>query len=177
MSEALAAGNLDIIVEESDLRLKMTLPARVNWLAFGLHSLALVVWLLMLAAVLVYIVRGLSSSFVLTAILVLWIAVWLWFGRFLWSRWQYHAANREILFVNDEQFVIRRPVSILGLTTAYDMNHISGLYHSDQHRCPAFDYAYSHVFFGRSLNEEQSNFVVDELNRRYFPNMAEMETG
>ena len=165
----MSAGNDQVIVEELDQRLKVTLPTGVNWPAFALHSLAILIWLGMLVAVLVYLFRGLSSSFVLTAILLLWLLIWLWFGRFLWRRWQYHASNREVLFVDPEQFIIRRPVSILGLTWAYDMNHISGLYYSDLHNCPAFDYAYHHVYFGRMLEKESVEYLIGELNRRYFP--------
>ena len=172
----MSAGKPDILFEEDDQRLKVTLPSRVSWPAFVLHTLAIIVWMAMLAAVLVYLVRGLSSTFVLTIILLGWILIWLWFGRFLWSRWQYHAANREILFVSEDQLIIRRPVSILGLTWAYDMEHVSGLYYSEQHRCPAFDYAYMHVYFGQMLDEEQAKYVVDELNRRYFPNTPPAET-
>jgi len=165
----LSAREADIIFEENDQRLKLILPLRVNWLMLLLHSLALVVWLAMLVTVLLYLLRGLSSTLVLTVILLIWLLIWLWFGRFLWARWQYHAANREILFINADQLVIRRPVSILGLTTAYDRQHVSNFYYSDQHNCPAFDYAYLHVYFGRTLDESQAHQVIDELNRRYFP--------
>jgi hypothetical protein len=166
----LTAGKRNIQFEEGDQRLKVVLPSPVNWPAFALHTLALIVWMAMLLAVVIYLLRGLSSTFVLTVILLGWILVWLWFGRFLWTRWQYHAANREILFIDEERLIVRRPVSILGLTSAYDMAHIDGLYYSEKHRCPAFDYAYQHVYFGRMVTEEQARIVIDELNRRYFPN-------
>jgi hypothetical protein len=123
----------------------------------------------MLAAVLVYLIQGLSSSFVLTVILLIWLLIWFWFGRFLWTRWQYHAANRELLFIEPEQFIIRRPVSVLGLTWVYDIGHIERMYYSEQHRCPAFDYAYQHVYFGRSLARDQAEDLITQLNRRYFP--------
>ena len=165
----------EITFEESDQRLKVVLPAGINWPVFVLHSLALLIWLGMLVAVLVYLLRGLSSSLVLTIILLIWLLIWLWFGRFLWARWQFHAANREILFIETEQLIIRRPVSILGLTWVYDMAHVSRLYYSDQHRCPAFDYAYQHVYFGRSLDESQARRLVSELNGRYFPEEPEEE--
>ena len=165
----------EILFDESNQKLKVVLPAGVNWPAFILHSIALLIWLGMLIAVLIYLVRGLSSSFVLTAILLLWLLIWFWFGRFLWTRWQYHAANREVLFVEPDQLIIRRPVSILGLTWVYDMSHIDGLYYSKQHNCPAFDYAYQHVYFGRMLDEEQAKMLIGELNRRYFPEEASEE--
>jgi len=156
-------------LEEGERRLKVVIPFGIHGLAFGLHSLALLVWLGMLVAVLVYLLRGLSSSFVLTAILIIWLLIWLWFGRFLWARWQYNAASREVLFVDEEQIILRRPVSILGLTWSYDMSHVSRVYYSDQHNCLAFDYAYLHVYFGRALSEPQAKELMEELNRRYFP--------
>jgi hypothetical protein len=174
-NERLNDSDQEISFEETEDRLKVVLPLGINWLAFILHSLALLIWLGMLGAVLVYLIDGRSSSLVLTAILLLWLLIWLWFGRFLWTRWQYHAANREILFIEPEQLVLRRPVSILGLTWTYDMNHISRLYYSEQHDCPAFDYAYSHVYFGRSLGEEQSSRLIEVLNDRYFPEEANDE--
>lgn len=133
------------------------------------YTLSLVIWVAMLALVIAYVLRGLSSSFVLTALIVLWTIVWFWFGRFLWNRWQYHAANREILFIDDEQIIIRRPVSILGQTTAYDLNHVSPFYFSEQHDCAAFDYAFLHVYFGMGLDHEDGRELVAELNERYFP--------
>lgn len=172
----MGADNADIVFEENDKRLKVTLPVRASRLALALHSLALVVWLAMLATVLVYLVGGMSSTWVLTIILLIWSLVWIWFGRFLWTRWQYHAATREILFVDEEQLVIRRPVSILGSTTAYDKGHVSPFYYSEQHHCPAFDYAYLHVYFGRTLSERQARDVVDELNRRCFPDNVRAAT-
>jgi hypothetical protein len=165
----------EIIFEENEQRLKVILPLGRNWLMLALHTLALMVWLVMLAAVFFYLLDGRSSSIVLTVILLLWMVIWLWFGRFLWTRWQYHAASREILFIEPEQLVIRRPVSILGLTWAYDMDHISRLYFSERHRCPAFDYAYQHVYFGRSLAEAQASELIEELNGRCFPEAVDEE--
>ena len=136
-----------ISFEETPERLKVTIPVRPSRPMRIVYTASLVVWLGMLALVVSYVLRGLSSSFVLTALLVLWTIVWFWFGRFLWNRWQYYAANREILFVDKEQIIIRRPVSILGQTTAYDFAHISPFYYSEQHKCPAFDYAFLHVYF------------------------------
>jgi hypothetical protein len=66
-------------------------------------------------------------------------------------------------------------VSILGLTWVYDRSHVSRLYFSDQHHCPAFDYAYLHVYFGRSLAEPAARQLIDDLNGRYFPDEVEEE--
>ena len=158
-------------VEDGIERLKIVIPLRINWPLFLLFSIALLVWLAMLLVVLIYIVRGMSTNFVLTILLILWLIIWFLFGRFLFARWQYYAANREILFVDEEQLILRRPVSILGLTTSYDMSHITPFYFSDKHNCPAFDYAYLHVYFGRSLDREISLKLIEDLNQRYFRDM------
>jgi hypothetical protein len=163
-----------ISFEETPERLKVVVPVRASRLLRVVYSVSLVVWFGMLLVVVTYVLRGLSSSFVLTALLVLWTIVWFWFGRFLWNRWQYYAANREILFIDEEQIIVRRPVSILGQTTSYDLAHVSPFYYSEQHACPAFDYAYLHVYFGQSLPAEDARELITELNSRYFPGDEEV---
>ena len=158
-----------VTFEEANGRLKVVIPVRFNWWLFGLYSLVIIVWLAMLVTVLVYLLRGLSSSFVLTIILILWLIVWFWFGRFLSGRWQYQAANREILFIDGEQLILRRPVSIFGLTNSYDIRHVSAFYFSERHACPTFDYAFTHVYFGQNLAEEQALELIDRLNQMCFP--------
>jgi hypothetical protein len=155
--------------ETAGNRLKITIPVKLNWPLLALFSAALVVWAGMILTVTIYLLTGRSSSFVLTAILLIWILIWLWFGRFLWNRWQYHAATREILFIDDEQIIHRRPVSIFGNTTSYDRQHISSFYYSGRHRCPAFDYAYLHVYFGRSMKEDAADILIAQLNELLFP--------
>ena len=158
---------------ENEERLKLVIPIQVNWLLVILYTASILIWLGMFALVLVYLIRGLSSSWVLTAILLFWLLVWLGFGRFLWTRWQYHVATREILYIEKDQIIVRRPVSLLGLTTSYDMGHVSPFYYSEKHSCPAFDYAYLHVYFGRGLTEDQTKELIAELNSRYFPDDEE----
>jgi hypothetical protein len=158
-----------ILFEESPERLKVTIPVKVNWFLFILHTVGLAVWLVMVGLIVIYLVRGLSNSVVLTILIFIWTALWLWFGRFLFNRWQYYAANREILFIDDEQLILRRPMSILGITNVYDINYVSPFYYSDKHNCVAFDYAYAHVYFGQSLDEPASKAFIAEMNERYFP--------
>jgi len=153
-------------IEETEERVKITLPVERKPLILMLFSATLIVWLVMLVIVLVYLIGGSSSSIVLTAILIFWLLVWLWFGRFLWNRWQYSAADREILFIEREHIILRRPVSILGQTTTYEREHVGEFYISDRHNCPAFDYAYLHVYFGQGLSQEDGELLVSELNSR-----------
>ncbi|MCI0395092.1 MAG: hypothetical protein L0332_26385 [Chloroflexi bacterium] len=157
-----------VVFEETPARLKVVIPDKTNWLLFGLYSLALLVWLGMFVVVLRFLFQGPGNA-VLAILLFLWSLIWLWFGRFLWGRWQYYAANREILFIDREQLILRRPVSILGLTTSYDRRHAGPFYYSDKHHCPAFDYAYQHVYFGHSLPAAEAQQLVKTLNARYFP--------
>jgi hypothetical protein len=155
-------------IEELEDSLKVTVPIERNWGLLILFSFTLIVWLGMLIIILTYLIGRSSSSIVQTVILIIWVLVWLRFGRFLWNRWQYFAANREILFVDQEQVVIRRPVSILGHTTTYDRQHIGEFYISERHQCPTFDYAYLNVYFGQSLAMEEAEALVGELNARLF---------
>ena len=161
--------------EESNERLKISIPVKINWVLLLLFTLALAVWVGMILVVAIYLIRGMSSSFILTAMLLIWMLVWFWFGRFLWSRWQYQAATREILFVDDEQIIIRRPVSILGSTKSYDRSHLDSFYFSDRNQSPAFDYGYLHVYFGKSLSQESAGSLIDYLNARLFPEMADID--
>lgn len=164
--------NYSLNFEVDGNRQKLTIPVKRNWLLVSLHSIALLVWLGMLITVLVYLIRGLSSNLVLTILLMIWLVIWLWFGRFLWSRWQFQFAEREIIFFDSEQLIIRRPISILGITTVYDIKHVGPFYYSDRHACPAFDYAFLHVYFGQSLNSEEARRLVGELNKRIFPDLV-----
>ena len=162
-----------ILFEENEERLKIVIPLRKNWLLLGTYSVALIIWLVMLGIVLVFLIDGRSNSFVLTILLIIWLLIWLWLGRFLANRWQYHLANREILFIDEEQLMIRRPVSIFGLTNSYEFAHVSPFYMSDKHKCPSFDYAFAHVYFGQTLAYAEAEKLVDELNLRYFPHSEE----
>jgi len=159
----------NVTIEDEEKRLKVVVAESTNWPSLAIYSFGVLIWLAMLVTVLSYLVRGLSSSAVLTTLLVIWIFIWLGFGRFLFSRWQFYLANREILFIDEQQLIIRRPVSIFGLTTAYEWQHVSRFYYSDKHQCLAFDYAFAHVYFGRALKPNEAKELVTRLNGRLFP--------
>lgn len=158
-----------IVLEETPDRLKVSLPVQRSAFLLGLFSVALIVWVASLVVMGRYLLTGQSPFFVLTVLIILWLLVWLWFGRYLWNRWQYFAADREILFADKEQIILRRPVSILGLTSNYDRRHVTPFYFSDKHHCLAFDYAYAHVYFGHSLARSEAEQLAQELNDRLFP--------
>lgn len=169
-----------ILLEESEGRLKITWPLKRPLFLFILFSLALIIWLVMLVGMSVYLVRdvmlaGERFTFVFSVMLIIWILIWLWFGRVLSARWQYVAANREIMFINKEQLIIRRPVSIFGITDAYDMQHISPFYISEKHNSPTFDYGYQHVYFGQVLSPTEAEALTGFLNGRFFPHWDDDE--
>lgn len=163
-----------IAFEETPDWLKIVLPVRRNWILFVLFTILLAIWLVMLVGGVVFTVRDVALSgeafaFVFTLMLLALLFILFRFGRVLWNQWQYYAADREILFVNEEQLIVRRPVSILGLTDGYDMKHVSPFYYSEKHHCLAFDYAYQHVYFGRDLEPEEGQLLISFLNEHYFP--------
>ncbi len=155
-------------LEEKPEWLKVVLPIRRNWVLFGLFTACLVIWFLMLSGIVAAMLRE-GFGFVLNVMLIVWLIIWLWFGRVLWGRWQYYAADREVLFINEEQLIVRRPVSILGKTDVYDMKHVSPFYFSDKHHCPAFDYGFQHVYFGQDLAADRAGQLLVLLNDRYYP--------
>ena len=91
----------------------------------------------------------------------------------VWGQWQYYAANREILFVHNEMLVVRRPVSIFGITSAYDRAHVTPFYFSEKHHSLAFDYGHQHVYFGRDLSSDPAGRLIGYLNARYYPHHNE----
>jgi hypothetical protein len=168
--DGILSENRLLIEYDDDLeRSKVTINLRRRWGVLVLFSIALIIWIAMLGLILTYLIRGSSSSIVLTILILVWLVTWLGFGRFLWKRWQHQAAGREILFVEKEQLIIRRPISILGITTAYDMEHVNPLYFSDKHKCPAFDYAYLHVYFGQDLRSHEAEELIKVINSLWFP--------
>lgn len=159
--------------EERPEWLKVIIPGQRNRPLLALYTVCLLIWAVMLGWVVVYVVRNPGFDFVNIALVVLWVLVWLWFGRILWARWQHNAADREILFINKEQLIVRRPVSLLGPTTTYDMKFVSPFYYSPTHHCPAFDYGYQYVYFGQGLAKAEATGLIGRLNSTYFPDDEE----
>lgn len=162
-----------ITLEDQPEWLKVVLPIKRNWLLSVLFSLALLVWLTFIVGMLLFLVRdvimvGERFAFVFAVILLVWLAVWFWVGKIVWRRWQYYAASREILFINRERLIIRRPVSIWGLTEAFDMEYIRPFYVSKRHHCPTFEYGSQKVYFGTSLDQVEAARLIKTLNTLYF---------
>jgi hypothetical protein len=162
-------SHMDVVrFEQKPEWLKVTLPDQRNRLLFAFLTVCLVVWLGALVWIISFLWTERGLDVVLVILLLIWLVIWLWWGRKLWNMWQYHAATREILFINEKQLIVRRPVSILGPTDSYDMEYVSPFYFSEKHGCPAFDYAYQHVYFGQRLATDEARKLVATLNSHFF---------
>ncbi|MDT8307232.1 MAG: hypothetical protein RRC07_14970 [Anaerolineae bacterium] len=169
------SGLRDITVEETGDRLKVVLPLRRQWPFLLVYSVLLVTWLVVTVWMLVLLFqtqRGSMSTFFLVVwalILLVWAFLWYRLGRFVWRWWQYYAATREIVFVDPSLLIVRRPLSLLGVTDAYAMEHVTPFYYSEQHAAIAFDYGTRGATFGQGLPKQDARQLIAALNRRFFP--------
>lgn len=173
----------DVHYERADERLKIVMPAERNPTFFGLYTVLMLVWLGVTVWMLILLfgtsLSGLSTTFLVVWIIILLIWAYIWFrlGRSVWHWWQFYAATREILFVDEEILIIRRPLSILGVTDAYGMEHVSPFYYSEKYDAVAFDYGSRGGLFGRGLEREDAEALLAALNRLYFPDEIAQSEG
>lgn len=159
--------------EETSDRLKVVLPVRRQplWLLF--FSLLMIIWLAGLVWGIIFTVRDVALSgerfaIVFTIMMLIWLYIWYRLGRILWQQWQYFAADREILFFEKDRLMIRRPVSVLGTTDAYDMAYVSPFFYDEKENAPGFAYGNRRTYFGRGLDETSARIFVQAINDRYF---------
>ncbi len=162
-----------ISFEETAERLKVILPLRRYWAWLLLFSLLLILWTVGLIWGIVFTITDIAFSgeryaIVFTIMLLIWLYLWYRLGKIIWRQWQYYVATREILFIDQENLIIRRPVTLLGITDAYDFAYVSPFFFSAEHNFPGFDYGKQRVYFGQALEEESAHRLVDYLNSRYF---------
>lgn len=174
-------GEGRVTLEERPEWQKIVMPAERNWLLFGLYTVLLVIWSGMFIVILV----GLFSNqfdfeiralfvWVWRILMLLWLFIWIWFARrWLWRYWQYYAAAREILFINPEELIIRRPVSLLGVTDVYDMKHVKPFVYNADEKAISFEYGVRPIHFGRGLTPTEAQELTSLLNHRYFPDAGE----
>ena len=163
----------DIQIEKTLDRVKVVLPTQRRPLWLLIYSVLLIIWAACLIWGVVFIIRDVAFSgeryaIVFTIMLLIWLYIWYRLGKILWKQWQYYAARREILFIEPERLILRRPVSLLGITDAYDMNYVSPFYFSDQESCPGFDYGSRRIYFGQGLNQSSAQLLVKTLNQTFF---------
>lgn len=158
---------------ENEDRLKIILPVKRNWLMLILFSLLLSICLFMLVSGSKFAWQiggsGERFAFAFTTMLILLLLTLYWFTRFVWRMWQFYIANREILFVNKETLIVRRPLSILGLTNAYDMQHVKPLFYEPKHDGAGFYYGSQPILIGLGLGGETLDEVIGYVNGRFFP--------
>lgn len=158
--------------EQTPGRLKIVLPARREWPYLIIYTVMVLIWLVMMVGGLIYLVEilfsGAAYRFVFAVILLILLLVLFRFGRFLSREWARYVSNREVLFINKEEFIVRRPVSIWGNTDVYDMEHVTPIYARENQSALAFDYGYRHVIFGGGLSQDARNVLARYLNDVYF---------
>lgn len=164
-----------VTLEDTGERLKIVLPLRRQWPYLVVYSVLLVTWLAVTVWMLLLLFqtsRGAMSTVFLIVwalILLVWAFLWYRLGRFVWRWWQYYAATREILFVDQTLLILRRPLSLLGVTDAYAMEHVSPFYYNEQHEAVAFDYGTRGALFARGLGKGEARQLIAAVNRRFFP--------
>lgn len=176
-------GNTQIQFEQEDERLKVEWPVKRNVLATVIYTVLVAVWF----GGLVFFIyslfnppspRGIdelptSISIVWFLGVLLWLYIWIrYIGRNILRWWQFYLANREILFIDDEMLIIRRPVSLLGLTDAYDRRHTSHFSLNEQYEMIGFQYGnVRRILFGQTLSEADRESLVHFLNNRFYPHL------
>jgi hypothetical protein len=167
-----------VTVEETPERLKVVLPLRRQWPFFLVYSVLMSAWIGVTVWMLFLLFQtsrgqmGLFYFIVWVLILLVWAYLWYRLGRFVWRWWQYYAATREILFIDPTLLIVRRPLSLLGVTDAYAMEHVSPFYYSEKHAAIAFDYGSRGGVFGQTLAQAQAQQLIAALNRRFFPHAS-----
>lgn len=169
----------DVHFEQTAERLKIILPVRRKWPFLILYSILALAWVVMLIWGVVYLIQmlfsGQSYRFLFALMIVIFLLILFRFGKFLMRQWAQFLSNREIIFINREELIVRRPVSIWGNTDVYDMAHVTHFYQADSPKALAFDYGYRHIYVAEALTAEARQALLRHLNETYFPNHYEDE--
>ena len=160
--------------EDTAERVRVVMPVARQRAFLAVYSVLVLVWLgatlWMLAGLFDTPIRGLPLGFAVgwVVILLIWFYIWYRLGRHVWRWWQYFAASREILYVYDDLLVVRRPLSLFGVTDGYDMEHVGPFYYDEEEEAVAFSYGSRGGSFGHALPEADARRLIALLNRRFF---------
>ncbi len=175
----------NVTFEEQENRLKVAMPLQRHWPYFIVYSILLLIWVSatgwMLGILLGQIFRpsdfSLPTLFVVVYIVIILVWSYLWYrlGKSVWRYWQYYAALREILFIDGHTLIVRRPLSILGVTDAYDMRHVSPFYFNEKNKAIGFEYGSRGGLFGQGLGREEADQLIAVLNDRFYPHAQQVE--
>lgn len=165
----------DVHFEQTPDKVKAVLPTQRKPLWLLTYTILLFVWTAGLIWGIVFTIRDVAFSgerfaVVFTIMLLIWLYIWYRLGRILWQQWQYYAARREILFIEPDRLIIRKPVSILGITEAYDIDHVSPFYYAEEESCSGFKYGSRRIYFARGIDELSAKLLVETLNDICFEN-------
>lgn len=178
-------GNTSVRFEENEERLKVEFPLRRNWPALVIYTILALLWGVGLVLFIYFLfvppaprgVNELPFALRLTWIIgvLLWLYVWSrYLGRLILRWWQYYLADRELLFVSKDRVIVRRPVSIFGITDAYAREHVAPFYYNDKYDCLAFQYGnVRHILFAQTLPAADRTSLLRFLNGRFFPNQSD----
>lgn len=159
--------------EQTPERLKIVIPVDRNWPYLILYAVLAFLWVGMMIGGIVYLIQILFSGqgyrFLFALMIFILLLIWFRFGRFLGRQLAQYLSNREVLFINQEELIVRRPVSIWGNTDVYGMEHVTSIYSDDSIGALGFDYGYHHIYFGESLTPEARQTLRQFLNDTYFP--------
>ena len=168
-----------ITIEESDNRTKIVIPLKRDQIFWGIYTILLLGWFVGSIWAVVALIRSwragqfqqIDPAFLVVYIIILLslAAGWYWVGKRIWRNWQYHSANREILFFYTDKLIVRRPLSLLGLTEAYDLSYVTPFRFDTKVASLAFDYGTYRVPVGISLGEDEAHALKQLINERFFP--------
>lgn len=171
----------DVQFDTVDERLKVVMPVERSWPYLVVYSVLLLAWvgvtIWMLSLLFGTSMSDLPTTFMIVWIIILliWAYIWHRLGRSVWRWWQYYAATREVLFIDREILIVRRPLSLLGVTDAYGMEHVSPFYYSEKHDSVAFDYGSRGGLFGGGIARQDAQLLIRYLNDRFHPHAGELE--
>lgn len=161
----------DVHFEQSPERLKIVMPLRRNWPYLLIYTLLSIIWFVMLIGGSIFTIQiafsGERYAFIFVIMLLIFLYILFRFGRFLLRQWAHYLATREILFVNVEEFILRRPVSIWGNTDVYDMAYVGAVEESERPAALVFKYGYRNVTFAEALKPEARRELRRFLNENY----------
>ncbi len=163
----------DVQFEQTPEKLKIVLPTQRQPLWLLIYTVLLLVWVAGLIWGVIFTIRDVAFSgeryaIVFTIMLLIWLYIWYRLGRILWHQWQDYAARREILFIDPDRLIIYKPVSVLGITDAYDIGYVSQFYYSEEEACPGFEYGSRRIYFGRGLDRISAQLLIKTVNEICF---------
>lgn len=165
--------------EQSPERLKAVFPLRRRWPYLIIYSAMALLWLVLMIGGIIFTLQiafsGERYAIVFAIMLLIMLFILFRFGRFLWRQWAHFTANREILFINREELIIRRPISIWGNTDAYDMMHVSPFYESEKPKALAFNYGHRRIYLAEDIAPQARSVLRRFLNEQYFPGQEDAE--